>query len=87
MRLQFAAALLASSNESKGTITVECPLDIQISVVHTRSASSWGVGPLSLMMEVRMKCHVEDHVLCTITMDGASEKQLGFPSLLVHPNQ
>lgn len=40
------------------TIKVECLLNIHILEVHTRSASSCGVGPLSLMIEVRMSRHV-----------------------------
>jgi hypothetical protein len=56
-RLQFAAALLTSSNESIGTTEDERLLDSQILEVRTRSASSWGMGSLLLTIEVRAFRH------------------------------
>ena len=71
MRLHFAVALPASSNESKGTIKIEFLLDIQNLEVHTRSASSWGVGPLSLMIEAIDAINLHWQVLRIITSESS----------------
>lgn len=63
--------------------------------VHTRSASSWGVGPLSLMIRSESVSSRGDpyrhDVLRPVTMDGAlvsSEKPIvGLSPLLVHPDR